>query len=191
MKKSKLRKIYLTKQISLSEVERRERGAQISRQFFTNFDLDGIRFLHLFLSISEKNEIDTSFFINDLWSDYINIRTIVPRVDFEADVLEHVKFNSESTLKVSNWGIPEPVGNQLIDEKKIDLVLVPLLCFDERGYRVGHGKGYYDKFLSKCRKDCLKIGLSFFQPIEEIEDLHKFDVPLDFCITPERIWSFE
>ncbi len=189
MKKPKLRKIYLAKQTSLSEVERRERSLQISRQFFTNFDLDDIRFLHLFLSIAENNEIDTSFIINDLWGEYINVRTIVPRVDFEADVLEHLKFDSESTLKVNHWGISEPIGVELVDEKKIDLVLVPLLCFDKKGYRVGYGKGFYDKFLATCREDCLKIGLSFFEPIEEIEDTHKFDIALDYCVTPHKIWK--
>jgi 5-formyltetrahydrofolate cyclo-ligase len=190
MKKNKLRKIYLTKQKSLSNAERRERSLHINGKLFENFDLDDIRYLHLFLSIREKNEVDTSVIINDLWSDYINIKTIVPRVDFEKDMLEHLEFNSEGKLKLSSWGIPEPVGDKLIDERKIDLVLVPLLVFDKRGYRVGYGKGFYDKFLSKCRPDCRKVGLSFFEPVEEIEDIHEYDVKLDFCITPEKIWNF-
>jgi 5-formyltetrahydrofolate cyclo-ligase len=190
MKKNKLRKIYLSKQKSLSSPERHERSLHINSKLFENFDFDAVRYLHLFLSIREKNEVDTSVIINDLWSDYINIKTIVPRVDFEKDVLEHLEFNSESKLKLSDWGIPEPVGDKLIDERKIDLVLVPLLVFDKRGYRVGYGKGFYDKFLSKCCPDCRKVGLSFFEPIEEIEDIHEFDVKLDFCITPERIYSF-
>lgn len=190
MKKKQLRKIYLSKQQSLSQVERRDWSLHINSQLFAEFYLDDIRYLHLFLSIAEKGEINTSFIINDLWSDWVNIKTVVPRVNFEKDVLEHLMFDSETTLKVSHWGIPEPVGERSVDEQKLDMVLVPMLCFDERGFRVGHGKGYYDKFLSLCREDCLKIGLSFFAPVKEIEDVKDFDVKLDYCITPEKIWKF-
>jgi len=190
LNKYTLRKTYLGKQKALRESERRELSLHIHRQFIENFILDDVRYLHLFLSIREKNEIDTALFINDLWDGYVNIKTIVPRVNSEADVLEHLEFNSESTLKVSDWGIPEPLGDEFVDEKKIDLVLVPMLCFDERGFRVGYGKGFYDKFLSKTREDCLKIGLSFFEPIEEIENVQHFDVKLDYCVTPQKVWSF-
>ena len=82
------------------------------------------------------------------------------------------------------------MGVELIDEKEIDLVLVPLLCFDKKGFRVGYGKGFYDRFLSKCRSDVLKIGLSYFKPVEKIEDVRDFDVALDYCITPKGVWHF-
>ncbi len=190
MIKSKLRKIYLAKQQTLSESERNEKSLQICGLFFERFGLDDVRYLHLFLSIAEKGEIDTSFIINELWGDLVNVKTVVPRVNFEKDVLEHLEFNFETILKVSHWGIPEPIGNEFVEEKKLDIVLVPMLCFDERGFRVGHGKGYYDKFLSLCREDCLKIGLSLFEPVEEIENVQDFDVRLDYCITPENIWDF-
>ncbi len=80
--------------------------------------------------------------------------------------------------------------NEYIDEKKMDIVLVPMLCFDEKGFRVGYGKGFYDKFLSLCREDCLKIGLSLFPPIQKIENVEDYDVKLDFCITPNQIYNF-
>lgn len=190
MTKSKLRKIYLAKQKSLSKTERREKNLQIKEQFFAKFDLENVRILHLFLSITEKGEIDTSFIINKLRQDFRYIKLIVPRVDFERDFLEHLELGDKTELAKNYWGIIEPVGDELIDEKEFDLVLVPMLCFDERGFRVGYGKGYYDKFLSLCREDCLKIGLSFFEPSEEIEDIQDFDVKLDFCITPEKVFEF-
>ena len=74
---------------------------------------------------------------------------------------------------------------------EIDLVLVPLLAFDKNGYRVGYGKGYYDKFLSNCRPDVIKIGLSFFDAVDEIEDIDDYDLPLNFCVTPQRLYDFE
>ncbi len=190
MTKSKLRQIYLAKQKSLSESERRKMSLRIGESFFADFDLDDVRYLHLFLSITEKGEIDTSFIINDLWNNFANIKTVVPRVDFEKGVLEHLEFNEESKLQVSHWGISEPVGDEFVDEQKIDLVLVPMLCFDKRGFRIGYGKGFYDKFLSLCREDCLKVGLSFFAPVDEIEDVQNFDVKLDYCVTPKKVWEF-
>jgi 5-formyltetrahydrofolate cyclo-ligase len=69
-------------------------------------------------------------------------------------------------------------------------VLVPLLAFDESGYRVGYGKGFYDRFLQQCRKDVLTVGFSYFDAIDKIEDTHQFDVPLNYCITPHRIYEF-
>lgn len=163
---------------------------QIKERFFANFVLENVEVLHLFLSIAEKGEIDTSPFFDEVWREFADIKTVVPRVDFERDILEHLEIDAGSQLKVNHWGISEPVGDELISEKEFDLVLVPLLCFDERGFRVGYGKGFYDKFLSLCRADCLKVGVSFFEPIAEISDVNEFDVKLDFCVTPEKIYRF-
>jgi len=69
-------------------------------------------------------------------------------------------------------------------------VLVPLLSFDKKGFRVGYGKGFYDRFLMQCKSDCIKIGLSYFDPIDVIDDADEFDVPLDFCITPQKVYVF-
>jgi 5-formyltetrahydrofolate cyclo-ligase len=139
--------------MDLSKTDSRTKSLRITEKFFDNFDLENVRFLHLFLSILEKGEIDTSFIIDKLWKDIPGIKTVVPRVDFKRDILEHLEYNQGTELEKSHWGIYEPVGDELIDEKKFDVVLVPMLAFDERGYRVGHGKGYYDKFLNLCRKD--------------------------------------
>jgi 5-formyltetrahydrofolate cyclo-ligase len=73
---------------------------------------------------------------------------------------------------------------------EIDLVLVPLLTFDKRGHRVGYGKGYYDKFLARCNPYVIKIGLNFYDPVDEISDINAFDIPLDFCVTHHEIYAF-
>ena len=190
MKKSELRKIYLANQKSLSDKERYEKSLQIQRRFFDKFDLSNIKTLHLFISIAKNSEVETAPFFEKIWQDYTDIKTIVPRVDFRKNLLTHHVYNSQIELATNRWGIAEPKLESFVDEREIDLVLVPLLCFDERGFRVGYGKGFYDKFLSLCREDCLKIGLSLFESVESIEDTNKFDVKLDHCITPERIWEF-
>jgi len=191
MTKSELRKIYLEKQKSLSDSERNEKSRVIAARFFENFSLENIRFLHVFIPIEKNREIKTSFIFKRLWSDYPRITTIVSRVDFQTMTLENLKFTPDTKLIRNRWHIFEPTDGELIEIEKIDAVLVPLLCFNERGFRVGYGKGFYDKFLSECRTDCLKVGLSYFAPIREILDAQDFDVRMDFCITPEKTWNFQ
>ena len=70
------------------------------------------------------------------------------------------------------------------------MVFVPLVAFDELGNRVGYGKGFYDEFLKNCSKDTIKIGLSFFEAEAVISDIELHDVPLDFCVTPGKIYNF-
>ena len=190
MNKSELRKIYLAKQKNLSAFERKQKSEQIADISFANFGLSEIKILHCFLPIEKFNEIDTNLIFERIWREFPHIETLAPRVNFQTGELENLKFAAETELVKNAWEIFEPSHNEIIETEKIDLVLIPLLCFDLRGLRVGYGKGFYDRFLKKCRADCLKIGLSYFSPGEEISDARDFDVKLDFCVTPETVWQF-
>lgn len=190
MYKSELRKIFLEKRKELSAEEIYKQSAKICDALFANFDFSRINYLHCFLSIEKFNEIDTSLIIEKIRKDFPHTKVIVPRVNREKDQLENAEFNSETILVRNSWGISEPVLKETVENKLIDAVLVPLLCFDEKGFRVGYGKGFYDKFLKECRADCLKIGLSQFPPIGKIEDIREADIPLDCCITPEKIYDW-
>ncbi len=190
MLKTELRKIYLARQRSFSPEEREVMSFSIAERFFENFDFSKIKFLHGFLPIEKFNEIDTRPIFEKIWRDLPNVETLVPRINFQMNEIENLKFSIETETVKNAWHIHEPTHDERVETKKIDLVLVPLLCFDERGFRVGYGKGFYDKFLKNCRADCVKIGLNYFAPVEEISDVNKFDVRLDFCITPEKIWKF-
>lgn len=187
MTKAELRKIYLAKQKNLSLTEQIEKSRQISNQFFEKFGLSRIRFLHCFLPIKKFNEIDTRIIFQTIWRKFPRVETLVPRIDFQANTIDSIMFTSDTKLVKNIWKIDEPTGGEIVDAKKIDLVLVPLLCFDARGFRVGYGKGFYDRFLKDCRADCLKIGLSYFAPVAEINDARDFDVKLDFCITAQEV----
>jgi 5-formyltetrahydrofolate cyclo-ligase len=189
MLKAELRKIYLARQKSLAADERREKSAAISDLFFRNFDLSKARFLHGFLPIEKFNEIETRPVFQKIWRELPRLETLVPRVDFATGEIENLKFSAETRLAPNRWQIDEPAHDETVATEKIDFVLVPLLCFDARGFRVGYGKGFYDKFLKNCRADAVKIGLSYFAPIGEIEDAREFDVRLDFCVTPEKVFK--
>lgn len=191
MQKSELRKRNLAIQKSLSVSERNDKSQRIAEIFFAGFNLSKINFLHCFLPIEKFKEINTKPIFEKLWQDFPHIKTVVPRVNFQTNEIENLLFSSETELNQNQWHIHEPLHDEVIETKQIDLVLVPLLAVDESGHRIGYGKGFYDRLLKHCRTDCLKIGLSYSAPVKEIKDAQEFDVRLDFCITPERIFRFE
>jgi 5-formyltetrahydrofolate cyclo-ligase len=145
-------------------------------------------YFHVFLPIVEKKEIDTEFILHVLAGKDKEI--VVSQSDFATITLTHFLLTDATKFKKNQYGISEPVDGLVVPVEKIDVVFVPLLAFDKFGNRVGYGKGFYDVFLSECRPDTLKIGLSFFEPEEAIEDVFEQDVTLDYCITPNRVYEF-
>lgn len=179
MLKADLRREYLLKRDALTAEQCEEMSVKISERFFSTIDLSNVKTLHTFLPIQKFNEVDTWTFIYRIWSQHAHIQVCSPRIDPESGGIISLPLEENTRIEESMWGIPEPVGGTPIEPHDIDVVLVPLLCADTRGYRVGYGKGYYDRFLAKCRPDCRKIGLSFFRPIEEISDVNEYDVRVD------------
>lgn len=190
MNKSELRKIHLAERKKISPDERKEKSRLIAERFFRFFDLNKIKYLHCFLPIEKFYEVDTRIILEKIWREFPQITTLAPRVNFQTQEIENLRFALGIELLENRFQIHEPAHDEIVAPTKIDLILVPLLCFDRQGYRVGYGKGFYDKLLSRCRANILKIGLSFFPPVEKISDVHDFDVKLDFCITPESIVNF-
>ncbi len=190
MNKTDLRRVYLARRKALSPAERAEKSRRISERFFAGFEVADIKTLHCFLPIEKFAEINTRLILEKIRREFPQIQTLAPRVDFQTNEIESVKFSPETNLTENDWQILEPVGDETVAASEIDLVLVPLICFDERGFRVGYGKGFYDRFLKRCRRDCAKIGLSYFAPVAKIADAKDFDAALDACVTPEKIWRF-
>ncbi|MDM7920939.1 MAG: 5-formyltetrahydrofolate cyclo-ligase [Pyrinomonadaceae bacterium] len=190
MLKSELRKLYLGKRRSLSPGEVASASALIAERFFAEFDLREIRVLHTFIRIPKFNEFDTSTLYYRLWQERPDIITCSPRINSVIDELESYAFDEHTEFVENAWGIREPAGIESVGENDIDLVVVPMLCFDQAGHRVGYGKGYYDRFLARCRPDCIKVGVSLFPPVDAIDDIHAGDVPLDVVITPDRNYRF-
>ena len=191
MTKSELRKEYLEKQKAFSPGERAAKSGQIAERFFKGIDIGDVKTLHCFIPIEKFNEIDTMPIFERLWREFPRVRTVVPKVDLDTGEMQSLHFAAETELVTNTWDIREPAHNELIDTDRIDMVLVPLLCCDTQGHRVGYGKGFYDRFLRKCSPGTFKIGLSYFAPVVRIDDTHSGDVTLDLCVTPDDISLFE
>lgn len=188
MNKTQLRKEYLEARKQLSEQQFEELNAQLRSRLFT--ELDNTKGLaHIFLPIKDKKEVDTWPILRWLWNKGWDTCTSISH--FDDNRLSHVLIDAQATYAENKWGVPEPINTQPVLPIEIGLVLVPMLCFDLNGHRVGYGKGYYDRFLSECRKDVIKIGLCMAEPVERILDASPQDIAMNLCITPRQVYRFE
>ena len=143
-----------------------------------------------FVPMEENNEIDTFHLTSYLRFGNPGIEIAYPRMDMDTLEMNAVVVTDDTNFIENEYQIFEPEWGEVVDPESIDLVLVPLLVCDRKGQRVGYGKGFYDRYLKQCRPDCIKAGLSYFEPVAGIEDASEFDVPLNHCITPQAIYVF-
>ncbi|TCD14837.1 5-formyltetrahydrofolate cyclo-ligase [Pedobacter psychrodurus] len=186
MLKAEIRKQALQDRLLLSDTGYEELNETLLKQFKT-LDFSEIKTLHIFLPISEKKEPNTFLLIEWLSKNHPEIRIIVPKADFETALMTNHEYLGVGDLKKNLYNILEPQKGNL-HEGEVDLVVIPLLAFDKQGYRVGYGKGFYDRFLENLNAQ--KIGLSLYPAIEKIDDVNEHDIRLDFCITPTEIIKF-
>ncbi len=187
MTKKELRIKYKQLRNLLSNNDVEEMSLEIANQL-VKMPIWDEKYFHVFLPIVEKKEIDTEFILHVLAGKDKEI--VVSKSNFDCIGMTHFLLTDSTKFEKNQYGISEPVDGLEVPVAKIDVVFVPLVAFDIKGNRVGYGKGFYDVFLSECRPDTLKIGLSFFEAEEAIEDVFEKDVTLDFCITPNRIYEF-
>ncbi|NLF83919.1 MAG: 5-formyltetrahydrofolate cyclo-ligase [Candidatus Gastranaerophilales bacterium] len=114
---------------------------------------------------------------------------LLPRVIDEENI-EFYLFNEETQLEKNKWGILEPKPEQETAKIVPDIILIPALMVDKQGYRLGYGKGYYDRYLSKLPEHCLKI-----LPVAEelfVDSLphDEHDVRVDIALTQSNIYDF-
>ena len=180
-----LRKSFLKKRLALSGQEHEDKSFAIANNCLT-LPIWHLEYYHIYLPIKAKAEIDTTLILTLLQGK--DKQVILPRT--KGSELEHILLTDITKLKINGLGIPEPEKGIKISPEQIDVIFLPLLAWDKRGNRLGYGKGFYDNFLSLCRKNTIKVGLSFFDPVEKIIDIHSKDIQMDFCVNPEGIKKF-
>ena len=190
MIKSALRKIYQEKRQRLNPEEYQQMNTRLCENFFRHVGLSGVSLIHTFLPVTRNKEPDTWNIIQGIWRDSPHIRIAVPRISGDGQKLDSVVMEKDMDIRPNSWGIPEPVEGLVIDPQEIDVVLVPLLVFDRTGNRVGYGKGFYDKFLPRCKPNCRRIGVSLFEPVDIIADINTYDQRLTGAITPDHWYIF-
>ena len=185
--KKELRLHYknLRKELSTEDIE--EKSLAIANNLI-QLPIWDKSYYHVFLPIIEHKEVDTEFILHLLSGKDKEI--VISKSDFETREMTHFLLTDNTKIKKNEFNIPEPVNGLEVPVSIIDVVFVPLLAFDIYGNRIGYGKGFYDKFLAKCKPETIKIGLSFFKSVEMIDDVFESDIKLDYCVTPLKIYTF-
>ena len=187
MLKKDLRKKYKELRQLISEEALEDKSLAIANRLL-QLDVWDNTYFHLFLTIEEQKEVDTEFVLQILAGKDKEI--VVAKSNFETLEMTNYLLTDNTKFQKNDYNIYEPVDGIEVPTSKIDVVFVPLLAYDTKGNRVGYGKGFYDNFLSQCKDDVVKIGLSFFEPEDAIEDVSANDIRLDYCVTPTTLYSF-
>ena len=117
-----------------------------------------------------------------------NINICLPKIDYQTNEINFFKYSTGTKLIKNKYNILEPeITNEIIFPK---LVLVPLLAFNEIGFRIGYGGGFYDKYFSfQEEKEIIKVGLGFsFQNVYEIP-IESHDQKLDWILTESYLYK--
>ena len=186
MTKQQLREKYLQQRKSLSKTTLAEISKNITTSLSSYFDFSTKYAVHCYLSIQKQNEIDTSGIIENLSK--ANVKIAISKSNFDTMQLDNYWLREDTRLELNKVGVPEPINGEKA-ENKYDLIITPLLIFDKEGYRIGYGKGFYDRFLATI-PNTIKVGLCCFEPVDKIPDTDKLDIALDFCITPQSVYNF-
>ena len=190
MNKKETRIFYKLEREKLAAKEIENKSLEIANKTLS-LPIWDYSFYHLFLSIPAMKEVDTEPLLHILNGK--DKQVVVSKSDFETYNLKHFLLTDSIRLIPNFVGIPEPEESSSaieISPKKVEVVFVPLLAFDKFGHRIGYGKGFYDRFLTECKPETIKIGLSFFEAEEKLEGIFSTDIPLNYCVTPEKIYSF-
>jgi 5-formyltetrahydrofolate cyclo-ligase len=189
MTKKDLRQIYKEKRAAISSKEK----LKLDDVLLINFQrlyFEDVSTLLSYWAKADTQEPNTHLFSGFLKYSIPGLQIAYPKCNLVNYSMDASLINEDTVYYRNQYGITEPKEGIIIEPVEVDLIFVPLLICDNEGYRVGYGKGFYDRYLARCRQDVIKIGFSYFEPIDKIDDKDSFDIPLDYCITPESVYEF-
>ena len=189
MRKAEARTLYREKRQALSVKERMKLDDLLLIQMQTA-QLPFITFLLSYWPIEQNHEPNTHLFTDYLEFQNPELIICYPKSNIVQKTMEAMQTNDDTRFRKNEYNLYEPEDGIIVNPAGLDMVFVPLLTFDKRGFRIGYGKGFYDRYLAQCRRECVKIGFSYFEPLDEVEDADLFDVPLNLCVTPTTVYGF-
>ncbi len=189
MVKAELRKFYLEKRKAITAAEKNKWEDLLLIQF-QKLGLPISNNLLTYAPLEKAKEYDP--YLVEKYAAFKNpeLQLIYPKIKEDFTTLHCLATGEDTEFEINKWGIAEPITGNEVEITDIEMLFIPLLCFDEKGFRVGYGKGFYDRLLAGASANIIKIGFSFFEPVSKIEDVDSFDIPLNYCLTPERFYSF-
>ena len=179
MDKKELRKKYTKVR---ADVEDKEGKDRLIRDNLRQLDIYK-KAKSVFVFISYKSEVDTRGIIEDILAD--GKKLLVPLVKGSEMIAVEVKGIDD--LEPNKMGILEPKSGDKVTD--VDLTITPGLAFDKRGYRLGYGGGYYDKFFAKV--DTIRMGIGYSDQYVESLVHEDYDKALEYLLTEEGLIEFE
>ncbi|MDE7115192.1 MAG: 5-formyltetrahydrofolate cyclo-ligase [Muribaculaceae bacterium] len=174
MEKNEIRKKIRDLKSMLLEKERQSAAEDVFRRVENTAAFMVAERILMYHSLPD--ELSTRAFLTK-WSN--RKRFYLPRVNgVNLEILPY----DETRLELGAFHIEEPTGNDVVNPDDIDLIIVPGVAYDNRGNRIGRGKGFYDRLLRSMR--ATKIGVGYeFQIVSEIQ-AESHDVKMDMVISP-------
>ena len=188
MNKAEIRSLFKAKRKLLSSKTCLQYDDLLLIQF-QQIDFSSVQSVMTYWPSSKQIEPNTHLFSGYLRHMIPALEISYPKMNSNNEI-DAILIDENTIYETNEWGITEPKEGLLIEPTSIDMILVPLLIFDQKGYRVGYGKGFYDRFLANTNKDAILVGFSYFDPIQIISDTNEFDIPLTLGITPAHIYEF-
>ena len=114
-----------------------------------------------------------------------NYKLSLPKIK-KNNQMNFFNWSNSEPLKINKFGIPEPISKKIIYP---DILLIPLVAYDNNLNRLGYGGGFYDRYIKKIEeiKKVIKIGLAFsYQKVKKIP-IDQYDKKLDFIVTEKEI----
>ncbi len=172
MKKEFLRKKYKEKRDNIKNKVTKDN--LIYQKVINNKDILSSKTLLIYISIN--SEVDTIKIINY----FLNAKNIaVPKIIDNNMYFCYI--TNLNDLTPGKYNIPEPTNENIVTDFDNSICIVPGICYDKENYRIGYGKGYYDRFLSKNK--IKTIGLCYKECMIEKIDNDKYDYKIDEVIT--------
>jgi len=188
IKKQELRKYFLDKRKNISNDYAQNISNKITKYFnciIDSYNISVVAGFHPF-----RNEINTLPLLKVFISN--GYKTCLPVTPLEDKILQFREWTPKINLVKGKYGILEP--NQDCNTIEPDMLLVPLLAYDELGHRLGYGGGYYDQTLKKLmstKKSITCIGVAFkIQRFKKLP-IDSFDIPLDAIIDEDGLRPFK
>lgn len=182
--KKSFRKEQIAVRNAISEQKRLEKSRKIMSMLKETAAFKKADNIMCFVSFA--SEVYTHDFIKECIKSGKNV--IVPYIDKEKDTMELSLIKSFFELESGFFGILEPKKETIRDfpKEELDIIVTPCVAFDSEKYRIGYGKGYYDRFFAKGAGGT-KIGVCFSENLVDNMPRDEFDIPVDMVITDEKI----
>jgi 5-formyltetrahydrofolate cyclo-ligase len=185
MDKSQLRTEMKARLAAITPAERHTRSLAACNLLVATREFKHAQMIMIYMSM--PREVETSPLAVRAWQDGKNIA--VPRLDWDGNRMEPIEIRSLDTgMQTTGPGIRQPATGTAVPLDLIDMIIVPGLAYDRRGYRLGRGRGFYDRFLAQSDFQGVRCSLCFQeQLLDTAVPTEPHDMPMNLIVTDQEV----